>query len=68
MSWAQRRKRMFAIDIGTCRQCGGKLRVIAWSDRFVLFVTTRATVQGRAGVGRRRDPPAKEKAPPCGGA
>ena len=29
MSWAQRLKRVFAIDIETCRQCGGKLRVIA---------------------------------------
>ena len=28
------------------------------SDRFVLFVTTRATVQGRAGLGLRRDAPA----------
>ncbi len=29
MSWAQRLKRVFAIDIETCRQCGGRLRVIA---------------------------------------
>jgi hypothetical protein len=29
MTWAQRLKRVFAIDIETCRQCGGKLRVIA---------------------------------------
>ena len=29
MSWAQRLKRVFAIDIETCRQCGGHLRVIA---------------------------------------
>ena len=33
-------------------------RAIAWSDRFVLFLTTRATAQGRAGVGLRRDAPA----------
>jgi hypothetical protein len=33
-------------------------RAIAWSDRFVLFVTTRATAQGRAGLGLRRDAPA----------
>lgn len=33
-------------------------RAIAWSERSVLFATTRATVQGRAGVGLRRDPPA----------
>ena len=29
MSWAQRLKQVFAIDIETCRQCGGHLRVIA---------------------------------------
>jgi hypothetical protein len=32
--------------------------VIAWSDRFVLFLTTRATLQGRAGVDSCRDAPA----------
>ncbi len=29
MTWAQRLKRVFAIDIDTCRRCGGTLRVIA---------------------------------------
>jgi hypothetical protein len=29
MSWAQRLKHVFAIDIETCPECGGKLRVIA---------------------------------------
>ena len=29
LTWAQRLKRVFAIDIETCRRCGGKLRVIA---------------------------------------
>jgi hypothetical protein len=29
MTWAQRLKRVFAIEIQTCRRCGGKLRVIA---------------------------------------
>jgi len=32
MSWAERLKRVFAIDIETCRQCGGHLRVIASID------------------------------------
>jgi Putative transposase/Transposase zinc-binding domain len=27
--WAQRLKRVFAIDIEVCRRCGGKLRVVA---------------------------------------
>jgi len=29
MSWMQRLKRVFAIDIEACPECGGKLRVIA---------------------------------------
>ena len=29
MSWMQRLKRVFAIAIETCAECGGKLRVIA---------------------------------------
>ena len=32
MSWMQRLKRVFAIDIETCPECGGKLRVIACID------------------------------------
>ena len=29
LTWAQRLKRVFAIEIETCKRCGGKLRVIA---------------------------------------
>jgi len=29
MSWAQRLKRVFDIDIETCRVCGGSMKVIA---------------------------------------
>ncbi len=29
MSWAQRLKRVFNIDILTCRDCGGTVKVIA---------------------------------------
>ena len=29
MSWAQRLKRVFSIDIEVCGQCGGSIRVIA---------------------------------------
>jgi len=29
MSWAQRLKRVFNIDIETCRDCGGAVKVIA---------------------------------------
>jgi hypothetical protein len=29
LTWAQRLKRVFAIDIEFCRRCGGQLKVIA---------------------------------------
>jgi hypothetical protein len=29
MSWARRLKRVFAIDIERCEQCGGRVRIIA---------------------------------------
>ena len=29
MTWAQRLKRVFAIDVETCSECGGDVRVIA---------------------------------------
>jgi len=32
MSWAQRRKPVFAIDLAHCRRCGGRLQVIASSE------------------------------------
>jgi rRNA maturation protein Nop10 len=31
MSWAQRLKRVFNIDIKTCPECGGAMKVIACS-------------------------------------
>jgi hypothetical protein len=37
MSWAQRLKRVFAIDIETCPNCGGKLRVIACIEEPALI-------------------------------
>jgi hypothetical protein len=36
MTWAQRLKRVFNIDIETCRECGGAMKVIAdTSDRCI---------------------------------
>jgi hypothetical protein len=32
MNWAARLRRVFAIEIATCRRCGGKLRIIASID------------------------------------
>jgi hypothetical protein len=47
MSWTQRLKRVFAIDIETCPECGGKLRVIACIEDPPLIRRILAHVQRR---------------------
>ena len=36
MNWAQRLKRVFDIDVETCNQCGGAVKVIAFEDPVVI--------------------------------
>ena len=45
MTWAQRLRRVFAIGIETCPECGGKLRVIACTRHG--FTRARATALRR---------------------
>jgi len=33
MTWAQRLKRVFQVDIDTCTRCGGAVRIIASIER-----------------------------------
>jgi hypothetical protein len=47
MSWAQRLKRVFQIDIETCPECGGKLRVIACIEDPPLMAKILDHVQRR---------------------
>jgi hypothetical protein len=47
MTWAQRLKRVFAIDIETCPVCGGTLRVIACIEDPPLIAKILAHVQLR---------------------
>jgi hypothetical protein len=47
MTWAQRLSRVFAIDIETCPDCGGKLRVIACIEDPPLIAKILAHVQQR---------------------
>jgi hypothetical protein len=56
MTWAQRLKRVFNIDIETCAKCGGAVNVIASSEdptvikkRYSLTWMQRRTRQERAG-------------------
>ena len=36
MSWAQRLKRVFGIDMETCSDCGGKIKVIAIIEDYTV--------------------------------
>jgi len=47
MSWVQRLKRVFAIDIETCPECSGKLRVIACIEDPPLIAKILGHVQRR---------------------
>ena len=59
MSWAQRLKRVFAIDIETCPDCGGKLRVIASVKEPALIAKILEHVRTRDELGsvEARAPP-----------
>ncbi len=48
MSWAQRLKRVFAIDIEHCRRCGGKLKVIASIEEPALIERILAHLKQQA--------------------
>ena len=47
MTWAQRLKRVFAIDIETCPDCGGRLRVIACIEEPQLIAKILGHVRAR---------------------
>jgi hypothetical protein len=59
MSWMQRLKRVFAIDIETCPDCGGKLRVIACIEDPPLIRHILAHIERREALINRaaRAPP-----------
>ena len=62
MNWAQRLKRVFAIDIEACPECGGKLRVIACIEDPLLIRQILSHVQQRDGPADfdARGPPGEE--------
>ena len=65
MTWAQRLKRVFNIDIETCRECGGAVKVIA-------CIEDPAVIQKILGHLDKHDPPQRAgrlpqgRAPPAG--
>ena len=63
ITWAQRLKRVFKIDIETCDQCGGTVKVIACIEDPALVKRILDHLEQRSESGRTMTPPAR--APPC---
>jgi hypothetical protein len=63
MSWAQRLKRVFDIDIATCTVCGGSMKVIACIEDPLVIKRILAHLRGKglyreaAGLPQSRAPP-----------
>ncbi len=59
MSWAQRLRRVFGIDVESCMRCGKAVRVIACIEEPALIERILEHVRGKAesdtaALGRRR--------------
>ena len=59
MTWAQRLKRVFNIDIETCRECGGAVKVIACIEdpvvieKILTHLNEKAASAGTGPVARK---------------
>ena len=59
MTWAQRLKRVFAIEIEKCEKCGGKVKIIASiEDPDVIEKILKHLGLDEASQERNRSPPA----------
>ena len=47
MSWAQRLKRVFRIDIESCERCGGRVKIIASIEDAAVIGTILAYLEQR---------------------
>ena len=52
MSWAQRLKRVFGVDIETCPDCGGAVRIIACIEDAEVVEKILAHLGAKAVVGK----------------
>ena len=68
MTWAQRLKRVFRIDIETCEHCGGTVRVIACIEDPAVIEKILAHIERRNAAGASphapRAPPARSGGEP----
>jgi hypothetical protein len=64
MSWAQRLKRVFGIEINTCTRCGGKLKVIASIEEPEVIAKILAHLQKAGPDPQQAELPLGARAPP----
>lgn len=64
MSWAQRLKRVFGIEIDLCARCGGKLKVIASIEEPEVIARILAHLQKTAPDPQQAELPLGARAPP----
>ena len=64
MTWAQRLKRVFDIDIQTCPACGGAMRIIACIEDPVVIEKILAHLDAKAAAGQPSRPPPCRALPP----
>ena len=62
MTWAQRLKRVFKIDIETCETCGGKMKVNGTIEVPAVIKRMLAHLDNRQGAGHHPEHP--PRAPP----
>jgi len=63
MTWAQRLKRVFSIDITTCEACGGAVKVIVSIEDSVVIKQILAHLERKAGS-KEFNPLPESRAPP----
>ena len=64
MTWAQRLKRVFAIDLERCGRCGGRLKVIANIEEPALIERILSHLEQRAEEGEPPHSSFASRAPP----
>ena len=65
MTWAQRLKRVFGIEIDSCGRCGGKLKVIASIEEPEVIARILAHIQKGAPDQHQAELPLGARAPPA---
>ena len=63
MTWAQRLKRVFNIDIETCALCGGAMHIIACIEDAAVIEKLLAHLDAKAATGQAARPPAGRASP-----